>query len=84
MKAAPPIDCHCCQRQIGKTKTHLLIPGIPGALCVNCLNDRRTHGRYFPNCTELWHDMHDHGPAQFATRAAASRLLRDNRERNTP
>jgi hypothetical protein len=44
-------------------------------LCGRCVLPRSTHHRMYPNCPEKWHDMHDHGPISFATRAGACRVL---------
>ena len=71
-----PMNCHGCHRRIGAKKTHYLIDALPGPLCIRCLNDRDMHRAFFPDCDHRWHDMQDHGPVVFATRAAANRLVR--------
>lgn len=81
--SAPALDCGHCGRRIGKTAGHILIGAEPYTadrlLCIRCMSRRRTvgaalHGRYYPECSEPWHDLYDH-PGAHATRAAAARLL---------
>lgn len=81
MTPAPSFDCAVCGRRIGKTRGHFLLgyPDTPPSperlLCVRCMNNsRRLHARYYPDCPERWHDLHDH-PSCHATRAAAAKLI---------
>lgn len=67
--------CDCCGRRIGKQATHYLADDNRMMLCGRCVLPRSTHHRMYPNCPEKWHDMHDHGPISFATRAGACRVL---------
>lgn len=77
----PPLQCQSCQRRIGARASHILIGEPPTLLCVSCLSDRRSHGRYFPDCPHHWHDMYDHRPLRFATKAAAHRVLGEPNEK---
>lgn len=73
--AAPVFHCDCCHRLIGKRSTHFLANDNRIVLCGRCVMPRSTHDRIYPDCPAAWHDMHDHGPVVFATRAAARRIL---------
>jgi hypothetical protein len=68
-----PFDCHACGRRI-EPRAHCIVCDR-FVLCVSCMENRRNHATYYPDCSAPWHDMFDHG-VMFATRAAAALLLR--------
>ena len=71
MPPAQPMNCHLCQRQIGKARTHFVTESGP-VVCSRCLEDRRTHGQLYPGCTIRWHGPQDHG----VTHASAAYVRR--------
>jgi hypothetical protein len=57
VKPAPPFDCACCGRRIGKTTHYLTQDGR--VACSRCLT-RTAHATLFPGCPHAWHDTLDH------------------------
>ncbi len=48
--------------------------GFRPVLCSRCVEARALHARFYPACSERWHDLFDH-PVVFGTRAGAARVL---------
>jgi hypothetical protein len=73
---AQPYQCDHCGRRIGANRSHIVVAAAdpPLVVCVRCLG-RADHGRAFPDCPHQWHDMHDHPPLIFSSRAAVRAVV---------
>jgi hypothetical protein len=64
----PALYCAGCNRKLGANACHLVI-AEQFVICTNCHSSREVHKRLYPDCPKLYHDMGDHKPVSFATRA---------------
>lgn len=83
---APALRCDECGRRIGQHTGHHILHEGAVLLCGRCrlpnsqARTRAMHAKYYPQCTEPWHDMFHH-QARVATRAAAWLALTHPEER---
>ena len=76
-KELPPFRCEVCSKILGRQTVHLVIEA--GAIaCLDCaggLGGVEAHARFYPQCGNPWHDLHDHTTV-FARRCSANSALR--------
>ncbi len=62
-----PFACDGCGRRLGRT---IILTDSEHLVCTGCMgNSHPLHARFYPDCPERWHDLHDHHSAS-GSRAA--------------